>query len=82
VEEITSLGGPVELRDGELVLAIPLAEGGAQLQAAARAISRVEGDELVVVIPGWLATKLRIAEGSPVIVDNRGGKLDITPELA
>ena len=82
MEEITSLGGPVEMRDGELVLAIPLAEGGAQLQAAARGISRVEGDELVVVIPAWLAMKIGISEGSPIIVDNRGGKLNITPDVA
>ncbi|MFL5563252.1 MAG: hypothetical protein ACJ79K_17435 [Gemmatimonadaceae bacterium] len=80
MDEITSLSGPVELVEGKLVLRIPTAEGGAQLAAAARGIGRIEDDELVVEILPWLATKLRIREGTIVAVDNRGGKFNITPE--
>ncbi len=79
VDEITSLAGPVERVDGKLVLQIPLAEGGAQLVECSRGIGRVEGEDLVVTIPDWLAAKLGIDEGSTVVVDNRGGKFNITP---
>ena len=80
MDEITSLSGPVELVDGQLVLRIPTAAGGAQLAAAARGIGRIENDELIVAIPPWLATKLGIQDGTIVTVDNQGGKFNITPE--
>jgi bifunctional DNA-binding transcriptional regulator/antitoxin component of YhaV-PrlF toxin-antitoxin module len=33
---------------------------------------------LIVTIPDWLAKRLGIEEGTPVIVDNQNGKFNIT----
>jgi hypothetical protein len=79
MDDFVSLQGPVELLDGKLMLRIPLEAGGAALHAAARGISAVDEEFLNITIPGWLAEKLRISEGSLVAVDNRGGKFNITP---
>lgn len=76
---VTSLEGPVDLEAGQLVLRIPLDVGGDDLVAAASGIGHVDGADLVVVIPDWLAAKLGIGEGSLVVVDNRVGKFNITP---
>jgi hypothetical protein len=78
MDAITSLTGPVERVGDAFVLQIPLDAGGARLAASARGIGHVEGEDLVVRIPGWLAEKLGIAEGSYVTVDNRDGKFNIT----
>src|SRR5262245_16570363 len=72
------LEGPVELIDGKLTLAIPLAQGGAKLQKSASRISYVANDCLNVVIPDWLAAKMGIAKGTTVCVNNRDGRLNIT----
>ena len=77
-EGVTSLKGPVEMIDDELCLRIPLAGGGSRLRRSARSISRVDGDVLHVTIPGWLAEKINVSEGSIVTVDNRWGKFNIT----
>ena len=77
MDDITSLEGPVERIDGKLVLLIPL-EHGAALVECARGIGQVEGEDLVVTIPEWLAEKLSINDGSTVVVDNRNGKFNIT----
>jgi hypothetical protein len=55
---VVSLKGPVERVNGKLVLRIPLVVGGEELVASARGISSVEGDDLVVTIPDWLAEKI------------------------
>ncbi len=78
---MTSLGGPVERIDGQLVLQIPLSAGGAALIPCSRGLSRVENDTLIVTIPDWLAEKLGLSEGSSVIVDNRHGRFNITPAV-
>jgi len=77
-----SIEGPVELIDGKLTLRIPLDVGGAELAPLARAISAIEGDDLVFVIKPWLAERLRIGEGSLVHVDNCNGKFTITRSAA
>lgn len=73
-----SLEGPVELVDGKLMLRIPLAVGGDNLSLFAKGIGETDGEYLNVVIQPWLAEKLRIKEGSLVIVDNRDNKFNIT----
>ena len=78
MDGVTSLEGPVERRDGALVLIVPLEAGGAALAKSARGIGKVEGDELVVTIPEWLAERLGINGGSRVAIDNRDGKFNIT----
>jgi hypothetical protein len=78
LEDIVSLEGPVELVDGELAVRIPLSVGGAELAPLAQGIGRVNGDYLVIEIQRWLAEKLRIGEGSFVLIDNRKGKFNIT----
>ena len=76
--DYVSLEGPVELVEEQLILRIPLDVGGDRLAPLAKGIGSIVGDELHVVIQQWLAEKLRIAEGSLVIVDNKNGKFTIT----
>ena len=76
------LEGPVERVDGQLILRIPLAVGGDQLAPLARGIGTTNGVYLNVVILPWLAEKLRIEEGSMVVVDNQNGKFTITGSAA
>lgn len=73
-----SLRGPIEREDDRLVLRIPLDAGGEQLSLVARGISQIEGDDLVVTIPDWLAEKIGVGEGTEVYVDDREGKFNIT----
>lgn len=79
MDEVTSLAGPVERVDGKLTLVIPLSAGGDQLYPFCKEISQVSDGYLKIAIPDWLAGTLRIEEGSLVSVDNRNGKLNITP---
>ena len=72
-----SLQGPVERRENRLILRIPLDAGGDKMQLVARATSFVEGKNLVVLLPEWLAQRMGIGEGSEVYVDDRWGKLNI-----
>jgi hypothetical protein len=57
---------------------IPLDAGGEQLSIVARGISEIDGTDLLVTIPHWLAQKIGIGEGSEVYVDDRWGKFNIT----
>jgi hypothetical protein len=68
----------LEIRDGKLVIAIPLDVGGKTLAKYTKEIGTVEGNDLVVEIQPWLAQKLNVQEGSLVIVDNHNGKFTIT----
>lgn len=79
MEELISLTGPVERVAGKLVLIIPLDAGGDKLHSVCKQISLLDGPNLIITIPDWLAGTLRIDEGSLVSVDNRNGKLNITP---
>ena len=78
MDDYISIEGPVELVNGELMIRIPLSDGGDELAPLARGIGQIEGDCLCVVIKPWLAEKLRIVEGSLVVVDNKNGKFTIT----
>jgi len=80
MDDVVSLSGPVEKLNGKLVLLIPLDAGGLELAASAKGISEIDGDDLKITIPDWLAEKLDIREGSVVNVNNAGGKFNITPE--
>jgi hypothetical protein len=77
-ENYLSLRGPIEREGDRLVLRIPLDAGGEQLSIVARGISEIDGDDLVVVIPNWLAQKIGVDAGTEVYVDDRSGKLNIT----
>lgn len=77
-EKVTSLEGPVEMIDGKLTLLIPLDAGGSELIACSKGISKIEGEFLKVIIPDWLAEKIKVKEDSLVTVDNRNGKFNIT----
>lgn len=79
MEDLVTLQGPIEELNGQLVLRIPLAAGGGVLSAVAKGISRVEAQDLIVMLPVWLTQKLGIVEGSLVAVDNQSGRLNITP---
>jgi hypothetical protein len=77
VRNVTSLQRLVENIDGKLMLRIPLAAGGSELVECARGIGEIDGDFLSIVIPGWLAEKLEISEGSAVVVGNANDKFNI-----
>jgi hypothetical protein len=77
MEEAMSLEGAVLKVNGELMLLIPLVEGGLELAECCRGISEVQGEFLKIVIPEWLAGMLRIEEGDLVRVHNTGGKFHI-----
>lgn len=78
MHDFISIEGPVERVGANLMIRIPLSAGGDQLAPLARGIGRIEGDFLRVIIQPWLAEKLRIGEGSLVVVDNKNGKFTIT----
>jgi hypothetical protein len=80
-DDIISLRGPIEREGSRLVLRIPLDEGGGDLHLVCEQISEIDGDDLVVPIPEWLAEKIQVGEGTIVHVDNRGGKFNITKAL-
>ena len=82
MKNFISLEGPVELINGQLILRIPLAVGGDKLALLAKGIGETDDEYLNVVIQPWLAEKLRIGEGSLVIVDNENGKFTITRSAA
>jgi hypothetical protein len=77
MEKVMSLEGPVLKVDGELVLMIPISEGGDELVECSRGISEVQGKYLKIVIQEWLAGMLRIEEGDLVCVHNTDGKFHI-----
>lgn len=77
MDKITSLRGPVEFENGELVLNIPLAAGGDQLIECSHGIGVADGEVLRIVIRAWLAEKLGVEEGTVMHVDNANGKFNI-----
>lgn len=76
MENAISLEGPVLKVNGELMLLIPLVDGGSELVECSRGISEIQGEFLKIVIPEWLAGMLRIEEGDLVSVQS-DGKLHI-----
>jgi hypothetical protein len=82
MDDFISIEGPVERVGDDLMIRIPLSAGGDQLASFAREIGKIEEDCLCVVIQPWLAQKLRIGEGSLVVVDNKNGKFTITRSAA
>ena len=77
LENFVCLRQRVQRVHGSLALLIPLAGVGGVFLECTRGIAAVQGEFLKVIIPDWLATKLRIKEGSHVMVDNREGKFHI-----
>ena len=77
-----SLEGPLESIDGQLTLRIPLEAGGDKLAPYARGIGEIDGDCFKVIVQPWLAEKLRVGDGSLVLVDNKDGKFTITRSAA
>jgi hypothetical protein len=76
-DDYISLRGPIEREGSRLVIRIPLSDGGDELHMVCHDISEIDGDDLVVPIPDWLAEKIRVGEGTMVNVDNRDGKFTI-----
>jgi hypothetical protein len=77
-DDFISIEGPVERVGDDLVIRIPLEEGGEELAPFAGRIGEIKEGCLCVVIQPWLAEKLRVREGSLVIIDNKKGKFTIT----
>jgi len=75
---VISLEGPVIQKDGQLMLLIPLTEGGEELKECSRGMSEIARDCLKIVIPEWLAGMLRVEEGDLVYVNNLNGKFNIS----
>ncbi|MGB7285065.1 MAG: hypothetical protein WBE13_22585 [Candidatus Acidiferrum sp.] len=72
MENVMSLEGRVLKVMGELMLLIPLADGGSEMVECSRGISEVQAEFLKIVIPEWLAGLLRIEEGDLVCVQSDG----------
>jgi hypothetical protein len=77
--EPMSVQGPVLKVNGELMLLIPLEDGGADRVEASRSVSEVQGSYLKVAIPEWIAGLLRIEEGDLVSVSSEDGDLPVEP---
>lgn len=77
MNKLMSLEGPVLKINGELMLLIPLDDGGSELVECSRGVSEVQGNYLKIPIPAWIANMLRIAEGDLVCVHNADGKFHI-----
>ena len=82
MKEEISLEGPVLLVDGELMLLIPLNDGGAAFVKCARGIGEVQGEYLKVVIPEWIARMLRVEEGDRVVVSSTDCRIGIQAATA
>ena len=76
--EPVSLEALVLNAGGKLILLIPLEAGGNELFRYCRGIAEIDGSNLKVSIPDWLADKLGVQEGSRLRVDNDCGKFNIT----
>jgi hypothetical protein len=76
--KVISLEGPVIKKNGQLMLLIPLSEGGEELKECSRGISEVAGDCLKIVLPEWLARMLPVEEGDLVSINNLNGKFNIS----
>jgi len=79
MDDVTSLQGPVEMVEGQLMLLIPLEAGGDQFLECSRGISEVQGEYLKITIPDTIAGMLRIEAGDLVTINNADGKLNIAP---
>jgi hypothetical protein len=75
---VISLEGPVIKKDGQLMLLIPLTEGGEELKECSEGISEIAGHCLKIVLPDWLAKMLPVEEGDLVCINNLNGKLNIS----
>jgi len=62
--------------DGKMTLMVPMEEGGRELSECTRGIAGIEGKNLRIVLPDWLADKVGVQDGSLVEVDNEGGKFN------
>ena len=80
IKKVISIEGPVEKIGNKLMLRIPLEVGGLDLLEYTRKIGKVEGDDLVIIIPESLAERLNISEGSMVNVNTEDGKFTIQPK--
>ncbi|MFH0853906.1 MAG: hypothetical protein V1891_00200 [bacterium] len=78
MDNLVSLGGPLENINGQLVLHIPLSAGGDKLIECTKGIGHVENGYLNIIIQPWLAEKLKLQDGSRVMVNNENGKFNIT----
>ncbi|MGB6461540.1 MAG: hypothetical protein WBG02_16370 [Candidatus Acidiferrum sp.] len=72
MENVMSLEGPVLKIKGELMLLIPLVDGGSDQIDCSRGISEVQGEFLKIVIPEWIVGMLEIEEGDFVRVQSDG----------
>jgi hypothetical protein len=79
VKNLVTMKGPVVKVGEELMLLIPLENGGAELIECLKGIGEVDGEFLKVEIPESLAELLQIGEGDLVCVHNSGGTFHIQP---
>jgi hypothetical protein len=77
--EPMSVQGPVLKVNGELMLLIPLEDGGAAEVEGASGVCDAQGSYLKVAIPEWIAGLLRIEEGDLVSVSSEDGELPVEP---
>ena len=74
---VISLETQVIKKDGQLIVLIPLSEGGEELKECTEGLSEIEGSCLKLEIPEWLAGVLRVEEGDRVNISNLNGNFNI-----
>ena len=62
---------------GHLVIFIPLDKGGRELSSATRGLSDIEGPDLKIVFPGWLAQELGLEVDCDVSIDIKNNQFNI-----
>ena len=69
----------VEKINGELVVRIALEDGCDEFIECSKGASRLEGDDLINIIPEFISETLHIEEGSIVRVSNVYGCIGLQP---
>lgn len=68
----------VQTLNGHLVVYVPLDRGGRELVSVTRGLSDIEGADLKIVIPEWLAREIDVRDGIDVAIDCRNGQFSLT----
>jgi len=68
----------VQTLNGHLVVYVPLDRGGRQLASVTRGLSDIEGADLKIVIPEWLAQEIDVQDGTDISIDCQNGQFRLT----
>lgn len=75
--DVYEMAGPVEAEGANLVLRIPLFQGGYEFKQVTEGISEIDGAYLKITLPQWLVNQLDLRAGSRVVIDNKDRKFNM-----